>query len=74
MKVILEFNLPEDAAAYNTHIKADYMQCAIKAMTEYLRSEVKYNEGYSTAEKDILVQVRERFHEILSEYGVDNLE
>ena len=71
MKATLEFNLPDDQHEFDLAVNGLNWKLFAIHMEEYLRAEYKYNDGAYTEEGyKVLVQIRDRFYEILRE---DNL-
>lgn len=66
MKAILEFDLPDEKEEWELHFKASDMHQALWDIDQYLRSETKHAEVPADA-----YAIRERFLEILAEYGVE---
>ena len=72
MKVILEFNLPEDQPEFNTAIKGSDWKHVCWEMEQYLRAQIKYAPDEMSQEKyDTLEEVREEFNRIMNQNGVD---
>lgn len=71
MKAILEFNLPEEQAEFELATNGVKWMSFAHAFSEYLRAEWKYNEdGYTDDQYKVIVQVREKFYEMLNEEGL----
>lgn len=70
MKVILEFQLPEEQSEYDSAINGAKTECAISEFGNFLRSEYKYNNTLSDQERAYLEKVHERWFDVLKEYGV----
>lgn len=72
MKVLMEFNLPEDEREFDLAGKSMSISLAIREFDQYLRNEIKYNyHKYSEAELNTFVTVREELHKRFIEYRVD---
>lgn len=71
MKAILEFNLPDDQEDYDMANKAVSYKVALWEISQYLRSEVKYNEQLSADAYDQVVKLREKFHDILNDNTIN---
>ena len=68
MKAILEFNLPDDQAEFELATNAVKWMSFAHQFEQYLRAEWKYNEDkYNEDQYKTLVEIRERFYEILRE-------
>lgn len=73
MKAILEFDLnePEDVVAHKRAVKALDLILALWDMDQYLRSQTKYAPDSMSSEVwDALADVREKLHEIKTEYNI----
>lgn len=53
MRVILEFNLPEEREEYLMATQAGEMSCALSDIKNYIRSRLKYEDPGSEATKDL---------------------
>jgi len=73
MKVILEFNLPDDNDDWEMHKMANDMWLALWDFDmQYLRNQIKHNPDNLTEKQlDAVERVRDKLHEILSERNVD---
>ena len=70
MKAILEFNLPEDNDDFTMATKATSYSLALWEISQFLRSEIKYNEQLSEDAYDQVVKIREKFHDILNDNNI----
>ena len=71
MKAILEFNLPEEQEEFQLAADARKWASFAYEVSQYLRSEAKYNEdAYTDEQYKVLERIRERFYELLSEEGL----
>lgn len=70
MKVILEFNRPEDNEDIEIHMNAVKYYCALTDFSNYLRSKLKYAE-LSEEEAKILEEVRTKFFEIQNDNEIN---
>ena len=71
MKVTIEFDLPEDRYEYERAIEGKKWQWFADAFSDYLRKQEKYNENLTDEQFEILTQIREKFHELMKEEGLD---
>ena len=72
MKATLEFNLPDDQYEFDVAVNGLNWKLFAIHIEEYLRAEWKYNEDkYNEDQYKTLVQIRERFYEILREDNLD---
>jgi len=65
MRVILEFDLPDEAEEYRTATRAGAMACVIEDVRQYVRSRLKYESPGKEASKD-LESIRDLIHEGLA--------
>ena len=70
MKAILEFNLPEDNEEFTMATKVSSYSVALWEISQFLRSEIKYNEQLSEDAYDQVVKIREKFHDILNDNNI----
>ena len=74
MKGILEFNLEDsaDETAYIRAVKSTKLAVALWDMDQYLRSQTKYApDSMSPEVYDVLLEVRDKLHEIMSDHSID---
>ena len=71
MKVILEFNLPEDQPEFNNAIKGGDWKHVCWEIDQYLRKEIKYNDDNSDYKIRVLEKVREELNGFMIENNVD---
>jgi hypothetical protein len=67
MKVIFEFQRPEDNEELNLHLKASDYHSALYDFSLFLRNKTKY-ENLTEEEHKRYVSVKEEFYKILNEY------
>ncbi len=67
MKAVIEFNLPEEQAEYETHINAAKYYSVLWDLSQWLRSEIKYNDKNDA---NVLRCVQEKLSELLSEENI----
>lgn len=53
MRVILEFDLPDEMEEYKTATRAGAMACVIEDVKQYVRSRLKYESPGREASKDL---------------------
>ena len=71
MKVILEFNLPEDQYEFNNAIKGENWKDVCWQMDQYLRKRIKYDESLSEEQLRVYEGVREELYGFMVENKVD---
>ncbi len=72
MKVIFEFNLPEDKDNHTLVVNAQNMYSVIWDMDQLMRSHVKYNNDNLTDDVvDAIDKLREDFWELMSDYNIN---
>jgi len=70
MKVIYEFNLPEDQSELEQMQQADKYHSIIWDFKQYLRNRVKYNtDDLTQPEYELLEDLREQFHQMINDHG-----
>lgn len=69
MKVIIEFNLPEDEYEYRNSVKANEMYNALWDIKNELRNAMKYGE-LNESEYKAVESMQNRFFDILNEYEI----
>ena len=69
MKVIIEFNLPEDEYEYRNSVKANEMYNALWDIKKELRNALKYGE-LNESEYKAVESMQNRFFDILNEYEI----
>jgi hypothetical protein len=70
-KAILEFNLPEENEEFLTAQNGGKYHSVIWNLDQGLRSALKYNsDSYDEKTLEQLQKVRDRIHELLSEYDL----
>lgn len=62
MRVILEFNLPDEAEEYKTATRAGAMACVIDDIKMYIRSKLKHSDPTPEVETE-LKYIRDIIHE-----------
>lgn len=70
MKVIFEFNKPEDNEDLELHLKAINYHCAISEFANQLRSKIKYTE-MSNEKLEAYEEVRTLLYYILKEEQIE---
>lgn len=70
MKVIFEYNRPEDNEEIELHMKTLDFYCALVDMRDYLRGKIKYEE-LSEKEQDVYEKVADKFFEIITDRSID---
>jgi hypothetical protein len=70
MKVILEFNLPEETESYQLAMNGHRYRFALQELDNYLRSELKYNDALNKGSRRLLDAIRAKLREELHERGV----
>lgn len=69
MKMIMEFNLPEDQEEMTTAMNGMKYRISIEEFENHMRSRLKY--GHLTAEETLILEdLRSKFFEILHQNGV----
>ena len=71
MKSYLVFKLPEDAVEFKTACDGSKLYSVIWEMTEYLRSQLKYNTDLSEEAQKTLDSVKEKLYSILEDQGIN---
>lgn len=73
MKAILEFNLDDldDRMAHLRAVNSLNLVLTISEISEYLRKEYKYEEGYSQIEFELIKKIREKVLNILIDNNID---
>ena len=76
MKAIIEFSLPDEAEEYKIYSKASDMHCALWTFSQDVLRQMDrhgYCKGKEMTEEEhaIVEHIREEFHRILNEYGID---
>lgn len=71
MKATFTFNLPEEQEEFAVFINARSIHAALHEFGEFLRSEFKYNTNLSSEKVEYLETVRNKFHEIVNNNGVN---
>lgn len=69
MRAILMFDLPEEASEYKMHTKASDYYLSLSDMSEYLRSQIKYQE-LPPVKRELFEEIRDKFIEILNDHNV----
>jgi hypothetical protein len=69
MKVIIEFNLPEDEYEYRNSVKSNEMYNALWDIKKELRNALKYGE-LNDSEYKAVESMQNRFFDILNEYEI----
>jgi hypothetical protein len=70
MKVIVEYNLPEDEHDYECAIAGPKIRAAMSSFLRHLRDREKYNDKLSEDAVEELVACRQALGETLEEYGL----
>ena len=71
MKVILEFNLPEEQPAFDNAVNGGKWSLVVWELDRWLRSQIKYApEEVSQDTYDAFEECRAKLHEIKGEYGL----
>ena len=70
MKILMEFNLPEDRYEYNVTNNAQKYRNALTNIQEYLRSQIKYNDGLTDEKLSAFNDIYAEFFEILKDEDV----
>lgn len=73
MKVILEFNLPEDKEDHKHALKGFEYQLAICDIFEVLRQKRKYDDTLTEDQYKLLEELREKFVDVLNDYEINIL-
>jgi hypothetical protein len=72
MKAILEFNLPEDSEDHELCVNAYRYHNTLFEFNQHLRGMIKYNsDKYTDKEIDLLIKIREEFHDMLNNNNVN---
>ena len=72
MKVILEFNLPDDQSDFESAVNGYKWQLAVWDMNQYLRSVTKYAPDETSAEVvEALDKARDKLFNILNDYNLE---
>ena len=72
MKIVIEYNLPDDAYEYAKFKNCNAYMLCLQDMHEYLRSQVKYAPDEMSQESfDAYEMVREKLFRLLKEYNAD---
>lgn len=71
-KAILEFDLneSEDVEAHKRAVKALDLVLSLRAIDQYLRSQIKYNEKLTEDQHEVLEKAREEFYDIMNEHHI----
>ena len=74
MKVILEFNLPEEQSEYNFATQGSDWYFVVWKMEQWLRQQYKYmpDEEYNEDRYNAYVEAREKLFELMKENGVNS--
>ena len=73
MKVILEFNLPEESEEHELHMKGPEFHYVLWEFSNYLRNQLKYGDFDDDNKPNVyetLESVRDEFFRILESRGV----
>ena len=70
MKTIMEFELPQDAEDYKMAFHGHKYCFIIQTLDNYLRSEIKYNEGLSEGVSGAYQTIRSKLWEIVADHEV----
>lgn len=70
MRVLIEFNLPEESEEHRLAVNAGQMQMAIQDFGSYLRQLDKYVDHNGVDPDDLVSNMRDEFHRLLGEYYV----
>lgn len=70
MQVKLEytFDMPSERMDMEMQTKASDMYCFISELAQYLRSEIKYKDTYTTEQREMLTAIHGKFWEMRKEY------
>jgi len=73
MKVILEFNLPEDEDVYQHALKGGRALCALSGIANDLRERLKHRDPdiEHKTPTDAVEKIREKFYQILEEQDIN---
>ena len=67
MKVMFEFDLPDEQYEYKRYLQSDNVMSFLEDFSEFLRRKDKYSEEETTTWE----AVREKFYEMITENNVD---
>lgn len=70
MKVLFEFNLPDDQHDYEVMSQANKMQSCLWDFSQQLRAWQKYHNDFKDV-NDALSKIREEFYRLLNEHEVN---
>lgn len=73
MKVIMEFELPEQESSFNRAVNGAKMALMIHDLMEELRSRYKYKEDLSDDAREECMYIREKINDLLYEHGLSFL-
>ena len=71
MKVILEFNLPEEQPAFDNAVNGGKWSIVAWELDQHLRSQLKHNDKLTEKQYDTLQEVRDKLWEIVNEYSLN---
>ena len=72
MKAILEFDLNEDQADFETAVQAPRMRLVLWELDQWLRSNTKYAPENTSADTyDAYENCRNQLHELMREYNIN---
>lgn len=67
MKAVIEFTLPEEKEEFEVASNSMSILFCIKDFDNYLRSQLKYNDGLSESERKVFQGVRDKLFEEFDE-------
>lgn len=73
MKVIMEFELPEQESEFNRAVNGAKMALMLHDLIEELRSRYKYKESLSDDGREECLYIREKINDLLYEHGLSFL-
>lgn len=73
MKVIMEFELPEQESEFNRAVNGGKMALMLHVLIEELRSRYKYKEYLSDDGREECMYIREKINDLLYEHGLSFL-
>jgi hypothetical protein len=73
MKVIMEFELPEQESEFNRAVNGAKMALMLHVLIEELRSRYKYKEDLSDDAREECMYIREKINDLMYEHGLSFL-
>lgn len=70
MKILVEFNFPEDQYDYDSFLKLQAMRSSLREYAEFLRNMTKYSD-FPKAQAKVWEEARGEFYKICSDNDLD---